>query len=306
MREHDHRLREEEIFDQYPLFQAGRGLVMPDVPSPPRRRRVRPRGYDAAVLRYVGYYRTVTLHQVVYRFFLYDGKGPRYGFRLVADLVRRGLLAESPLDPRRGSVSRTTLAVTDAGWLALGLPKPRESKRAIVDAVREYRLQFADMMLQREVEGWVLVPEARSFATLRAWGLAAYRGRALTDSEIVFRDRLERMPPITIPLRVLAHRATGEARLILPVRRGKSFAHTIDALPSLAIFPPLVFEMVSPDPELARKADDYLRRWAERTRHRVRTVQSPHYRERPHPARVVVPSESLYRRHGVPDPRTLL
>lgn len=288
------------------LYNSQRNDVLPQTSQRRSRYRFRARSYDAAILRYVGFYRMVTGHQILYRFFTYAGKGDRYGYRLLRRLTEQNLLKAEPLDPELGSVSRLVYTLTRDGWRALGLQPPAESRRTVPGYVREYRLQFADVMLERESEGWRLIPSNQSFMALQLWALGHYRDRLLNPTETVIRERLERLHPFDVGLRMIGHRTSGDLRLILPVRRGRSFKATIDQLPNLSIFPPITFEVVCSEPSLETPAVDYLQRWADRTRTQIRVRLLPHFRSRPSPADAPSEARTRYRDHGIGDPRTLI
>lgn len=268
------------------------------------RYRYRPRRYDVPILRYVAYYRAVTLHQVIYRFFVYAGKGASYGYRVLRRLIKEGLLAAEPLDPELGASSRIVLRLTDKGWSVLGI-QPLRERHTMPRAVLEYRLQFADLMLDREASGWRLLPASKTFQAIRMEALSAYKNRLLNPSEAVIRERLERMPPLEIKLRAIRHVRTGAVRLLLPVRRGKSFKTAIDSLPSLSIVPRIDFELVCSEPHLAAPAKQYLERWSARTKTTIRVHQHPHYRTRKPPEFRRASSVNRYERFGL-DPLRLI
>lgn len=138
------------MFDQFHL-----PLFTPPAPTSPARRAAaaqRERSYDEAILRYVGYFRAATVHQVLFRFFIFAGKGPRYGFKAVRRLINDGLLIAKPLDPTKGTVSRQVLTLSPSGWQLLGLPQPKDPWRVAPETLLHYRLQFAEMMLVRATE----------------------------------------------------------------------------------------------------------------------------------------------------------
>jgi len=255
----------------------------------------------------VGFYRVVTTHQVIYRFFIFAGMGPGYGFRLVQRLVKQGLLASRPLDRERGAVSRHVLSMTAAGWDAIGLSTPVAKKHAAVQDIEEYRMQLADVMLVRESQGWTLVPEHAVWARLREWGLAPYRGRALNEQDRLIIRRLENMQPIKLGLSLLHHRGTGEVRILLPLRRGRSFRRLIEKLPAtLGLFPPPVFELVIAEPPLEDPCRDILRRWGEKLKVKPQIHALNHFRTRAHPLHLGEQLSNIYPAAGVPDPRLLI
>lgn len=300
------------LFEQYSLFDglttdapppAAGAAASSRAPAPPVRQRSR--SYDRAILRYVAYYRLVTTHQILYRFFLMAGHGPGYGFRLVQRLVRQGFLEARRLDQGRGAVSRQTVRLTAKGWQTLGMAPPVDPKRAAIQDVEEYRLQLAEVMLVRESEGWTLLSEDRAWPRIREWALAPYKGRALNDQDRLVLRRLENLTGVKVGLSVLHHRGRGEIRFVLPVRRGRSFRRIIEKLPqTLGLFPPLVFEMVVAEPPLEQPCRDVLRRWSERLKIPAQAIVLPHFRTRPHPLQST-PAD-VYTPSHVPDPRTLI
>lgn len=299
---------ERDVLSQLPLFLPGEEeFGEPDADSDEPSVRRRPRTYDHAILRYVGYYRLVTTQQVIYRFFLYAGRGPEYGYRVVRQLVRRGLLDESPLDPERGNVSQNVLSVTREGWRFLGRSMPSRGRRSSSSPVRQYRIQFADVMLDREVEGWNLVNSTAAFPVLKEWARQRYRGRMLNSSEAQIRDRLERLHPFDFPLHLLVRPSRGEIRLILPVRTTLSYRSTIDKLPgNMGLFPKLHFELVTAELDLGDAAASYLERWGKKHPAGIEIHRSEHFRSRPHPRSFEGERINRYKKNGVPDPRALL
>jgi hypothetical protein len=267
----------------------------------------RGRKFDVPILRYVCWHEYVTLHQLVYRFFVYDGKGPRYGFRVVQELIERGLIRSEPLDPDKGSISRQVLSATDAGWEYIG-KKPRKGRRPNdLIALRDYRLQFAEMILEREATGWRLVKgKKRGFELLRRAALAEYRKKTLTDMERLFQRRVREAASVPMRVSALEHPASGAVRLILAVRRWSSYKKEIQALPDLALFHTIVFEMVSADPVLEERARAYLKRWAAKRKINYEVVSVPHFRLREHPSAAAVPEVSRYVAHQVTSPRSLI
>lgn len=296
-------MSDDSLFAQYSLFPP----ETPTGPAPERPVRPKARSYDAAVLRYVGYYRAVTLHQVITRFFLLAGHGPGYGFRLVRSLVRRGLIRVTPLDPGLGTVSRQICGLTPEGWAYLGLQEPPAPRRTSGADMTPYRLQFAEVMLVRESEGWVYTPEATAWSRVREWGLRSYHGRAINAQDRMAESRIQNMPPLRTGLNVLWHRKSREIRWILPVRRGKSIKRLVEPLPAtLGLFPRSEFELVVADPELSAVAADLVRRWSERTRVPYRLHELPNFRTRLHPGHQDPTGEDVYATHEVPDPRILI
>lgn len=298
------------LFEQYPLFA-------PDLSGPQteeagastggKKAQKKSRTYDLPVLKWVAYHRVVTVHQVVYRFFVYAGRGPGYGFRIVQGLVQRGLLESSSLDTERGSVSRQILTVSEAGWAALCEAVPKDKKRVGVEGLREYRIQFAEMMMVRELEGWSLISAGGVWKKLKDWSLEQYRGRTLTDTERATRTGLERAPAQEVGLNALWNRKTKQVRLLLPVRRGLSFTRLIERLPRLlAALGAIEFELIIGEVGQGENAREALTRWAERSKIEIAIFSVPNFRARVHPSEAKDEVADLYYRNNIPDPRILL
>lgn len=243
----------------------------------------RPRSYDEAILRYIAYHRVATVHQVIYRFFIYAGRGGRYGYNVIRRLISDGLVRSDPLDPEIGAVSRNVLSLTPKGWGIVGM-KPAEDTHAAAQLIREYRLQFTEVMLEREAEGWRLIHRTQVFNALREAALASYRDRLLNDSEAVIRERLEKMPAQAMTVHGLVHRQTGEVRLLLPVRRGKSYKSTIDTFPNVGLIGGINVELICSEINLAQPARHYLERWAGQRKTKIAVHQVPHFRSRKAPS----------------------
>lgn len=278
-------------------------------------------GYTVPVLRWVGACGLAAAHTVLRRFWLYDGRHPGYGERVLARLVADGLLESRLLFPTEGQRSPRVLLLTEAGHDACGVPAPRQCPWAGLTPARELHLlrlflcQRAELWAAREARGWRLVPVVDGYDALRGDALRVMDRPARTDAEHLWarHARLVPAPPLPPRLRVIQHRATGAARLVLPARPGLDPARLLARLPDLRVlFGPhgagaqLTVELLASDPEEADRARRALQTWAERHRVQLAATRAAWwFLRRPHPHRAPVPAGSLYARHGVPPVLTL-
>jgi hypothetical protein len=244
---------------------------------------VRRRRYDRAILRWVAYHRRVTSHQILWKFFEAEGLTCSYGERVILQLVQRGFLSSEPLEPAHGAASRRVLDLTRDGWRRIGVSPPPGWDRAIQATIREYRLQFAEVLMVRQKAGWRLATPGEAAAHVRAWTLRPYRNRRLNDTERVIRERLERTAIDPLPLHVLVHDVTGDLRFVVPGRRGYGALARLDRMPVCALWPLIEFEVVLSDVALLQRAKDQIDHWAKRRRVSCRTHILRHHRTRPHP-----------------------
>lgn len=302
--------------DQLPLFSWEELHPEDDEDDLPKRV-TRPRTYDGAVLRYAGWHRWVTKLQVVHRFFVYAGKGPAYGYRLVNRLLDRGWLCEERLRPDRGNASQEVLTLSDDGWLYCGHSPPDTRERDRWAKLRDYFLQFAEVLLERQARGWRFVPRDAvheetggnlPFELLREWALDSFRDGSLAPWNRDLRESIRRGPEFSLDLDLLWRPTSNEVRLLLPVRRGLSFKRKMEGLPvrHLKGFPTLHFEFVCPRMELLESARKVVQRWGRSHRQDIRIHRVPHFLTRSYPSEPASELSNLYRKHGVPDPRNLL
>lgn len=302
--------------EQLPLFSWEELQPGDDEDDLPKRG-TRPRTYDGAVLRYVGWHRWTTKLQVVHRFFVYAGKGPAYGYRLINRLVKRGWLREERLRPSRGNASQEVLTLSDEGWLYCGNSAPRARERNRWANLRNHFLQFAEVLLERQARGWRFVrrdavddDSGRNlpFELLTEWALDAFRDGPLAPWDRDLRDSIRRGPEFGIDFDVLWRPTSNDVRLLLPVRRGLSFRRKMEGLPvrHLKGFPPLHFELVCSRMELLKPARKIVQRWGRRHRQDVCLHRVPHFLTHSYPSEPASELVNLYQQHGVSDPRNLL
>lgn len=308
-------------------------------PAPPlpleSPRRGRPRESDEAVLRYIASHRQLTIHQIVYRFANLAGLHPRHAYRVATRLERERLITTDPLNPRLGRASRLVARLTPAGWRRAGYSAiPRDGWVSDLTEERLYRLQYAEMRLVREAEGWLIVAPDDAVAAIRDWALTALRPRVLNAYDRQLRDRFERLDlAIRYPCELLYRRNRSEIRIVLAGRIGASITTVLAKLPlhTLMLMGSLphflgrpTFELVAPSAEHLAQVQTAVKRWA-RPRRRRHLLQYQEewvapFTERRNPLRdpnfdrpAAVSPDAWATRHvvdtyatnGVPDPRTL-
>lgn len=243
----------------------------------------RARKHDESILKYVGYFRRVTSHQVLYHHFIATGLSPSSGGPVIRRLIDEGLLSEEPLDPGRGSASRRVLHLTKIGWARIGYKLPSDFGKEVSEPVREYRMQFAEMHSVRKAEGWRLVKKENAWKPLRTWLLRDYRGRLLNDSDRVYRDRLERLQEFESPLNLLYHPSSGDLRFIAPARKGFGLDSRLANLPATGLWPDLHFELIHATAGDLSPAEETIKNWARKAKLNAETHHVAHHRSRPLP-----------------------
>lgn len=248
----------------------------------PRLRR-RPRKLDEPILRYVAYFHVVTTYQILYRFFAFRGRSPVYGWRLLAQLRDRQLITMEPIYPELGKASMNYIRLTQAGWHYIGIQPQPSHLRPYSRPELEYRLQYAEMMLERGHAGWREVRQEVAFEALRRWALSHYRNRLINENELMIRNRLEQMPPAKIRVPVIAHPQEGQVRIVLPVRSPATFRRSLSDLPSLQLFPTIPFEIVCADRAFFQDALEIIDKHSRRNRYEYTIHYVPHFTDRPNP-----------------------
>lgn len=280
-------------------------------------KRTRPRTYDDAVLRYIAFHRFVTTQQYIFRFRIYAGKSPSYGFRLLKRLVAKGWIKKEKLDPEKGGASKDVLSLTDEGWLRCGLTPPTYQEKNRVANHQEYYLQFAEVMLERQSTGWKFIRRDRQhpqkgqnwlYLLIQEWGLEPFRGRPLNTEQRAVRDAIKRTSEFELNLDGLWHPRKKDLRLMLPVRRGLDYRRKIEELPIqfLRGLPPLVFELVCAHMDRLEGVKRSLRRWSDKVNLEVETSRVPHFRTRTYAENAPDSPVNRYEKHDVGDPRKLI
>ncbi len=175
---------------------------------------------ERMVLHWVEYHAAVTTNQILRKFWTAANKSTRNGNRLIQRLGYRGLLEIFPLEPAKGRASIRVVRLTKSARLALGMPEPTREASSQSGRILRYRMQFAEMILNREAEGWMWIESSELSAAIRELGLEQYRQRVLTGTEQACRELLLRSDPPTMPFHGLRHTTTGQVRLVVP-------AHTL-------------------------------------------------------------------------------
>jgi hypothetical protein len=86
---------------------------------------------------------------------------------------------------------------------------------------------------------------------------------------------------LNVPL--ILHPTNQDIRLVLPVISGRNVKRTLAKLPSLSVFPPLGFELVSADTEAGTEARRLLNATAEKLRFSASVFEVRHFNQRPNP-----------------------
>ena len=246
------------------------------------------RRFDEPILRWVGYHEFVTVQQVVHRFWIQRGVGGKYGYRCVAKLVGEGALRQRLLDLDGDNSTPRIVSLTPEGFRRLGVAVKRSYSGIDLEAHIRYRIQGAEVMLEREPEGWLIIPKSDEKAVVRAirdCALEGYRGRALNSYEAHMRTRIERLSPANFDLTVSVfwHPKLRQVRILLPVRSGVSYKRHLEKVTGVGFLKKVDFEAVCPDPDLLSGANRVVQRWAGKNKVEARVHCVPHFRTRPNP-----------------------
>ena len=247
-----------------------------------------PRRFDEPILRWVGYHGFVTVQQVVHRFWIQRGVGGQYGYRCVAKLVAEGALRQRLLDLGGDNSTPRIVYLTPDGYRKLGVPVNRPYSGADLEAHIRYKIQGAEVMLEREPEGWTVIPKTQEEAVVRAvrdFALGRFRGRALDSYAAHMRTRIERLSPknFSLPMSVFWHPQLKEVRLLLPVRPGVSYKRHLEKVSGVGFMKHVDFEAVCSVPDLLSGAKRAVQRWAGRNKVEAHVHCVPHFRTRPNP-----------------------
>lgn len=259
--------------------------------------------YTLPVLSFVSRTHLATLHQIIYRHWIYAGKGPSYGFDLLRTLEADGLVLTERLDePRR----REMVTLTDDGYHRAGLAAPSRSRRITLHNRRTFQLQLAEVLLEREADGWRKLPgkDPDVADRFREWALASFRGRPLSGIERKVRASIRRSGGLRFPVDVLVPPDERAPRLMVPIRRGRSVSTVLESLPwrNLAGFPTLHVEWICADLSKLADAGKTLERWSKRHGLKVRAHRVDHFLSRPSPREADDKSRSRYERAGLETP----
>jgi|SRR5665213_12765 len=228
--------------------------------------------------------RPFTQRQAGYRWGAYADRDPATAYRALSRLMQRGYLEARPVRPRLGAASPKCYLVTPAGAamynLAAATPRFIYWDTSRLDEA----LQYSEMMLERESEGWKFIPRDHAHRFIIGAALAKLKARALTDTERHVQELLSRARPVKLPFDALAHGPTRIVRMIIEARKGLSVGRLLKLLPPLGLAGRLDFELVGTEHERLEgverllKTGDWNRQHLPVTVHRV-----PHMLKRDDP-----------------------
>lgn len=270
-------------------------------PETPRRRySQRFQQYDLPVLRFVGTSGLAYSGTVLRRFWVYDARHPGHGTRVLARLVKQGLMMSHKLRPHLGQRSPCALALTRAGYAEAALEPPHHDPWDASEDERWWRCQWADVLTVFEAAAWRLLEGPLAFEALRSAARQALRAPGVQRANAQLLERIERAPVRPLPAPVLYQRARQEARLILHAHRGRRARTTLEQLPDLRVFGTLHIQLVTPWPSVADEVPQVLARWARRSRHEFELHVPPFFRDRGRARDDEVPAVSRYVASGAP------
>ena len=280
-------------------------LRLPGSKKRPEPQRRRYSSYEWPIVDFIAGSLVVTVHQVLYRFALYDAKHPSPIRAQLNKLQTLGLVDLRRLDPGRGRASRHVAVLTNSGWRHIGRT-PQASPLGAPRHVLEHCLQLADFRIEHEARGWVRIadPDA-SWDVLHAWCLRAARHRRLHRSHPLTMRRIENMPRQAVPCDLWLHLRTGAVLLTLPSRKGINLDAKLDELPNLGLWPVLPLHLIGADPKRAERDTKRVRAWMARRRRRFTLVVPPPFDRRPYPDHGTPLPRSLYDAYGTLTPRAM-
>lgn len=250
--------------------------------------------YVREILELVAWHRYMLYQHVLESVWGRRGMNPRSGARKVQRMASAGVLKMERIDSTRGRASQKALSLTRDGWLALQTSPPSSEMRRRWSRLRDYFLQFAEVKLKRENEGFRFVRRGATdgetgaplpFQILRQWALKQFEGQALGHDERMLRDSLRRAPPFEIDVDLFHHPDRGEVRLVLPVRFGLNLETKLEDLSKekFAGFPMLHLELVCSDMAALERDRKLIRRWAKKRKFEVQLHRLPHFKQRTSP-----------------------
>lgn len=261
--------------------------------SPSKKARKRTSKLEGPILNFIDYFHVVTSYQVLYQFFTFRGKSPVYGWRILKKMQDDNLITTFRIYPELGASSLNAIRLTAHGYQKLDKTPQAKDLKSFSRHELEYRLQFAEMMLQRGFEGWRMARSEVAFEAMRRWALAEYRTRLLNETERLARERIERMPPSEIGVPMLVHPLKNWIRFVLPARPDRSFKKVLETLPSFDLLPRIPIELVCADNELLEQCRELIEKHARDNRYRYTLRAVPHFNLRKNPRSVVIdPSDA--------------
>jgi len=267
----------------------------------------RPRTYDDSALGWIAYHGRVTRRQFIYRYFLFAGKKPRYGYRLIQRLVNDGRVGFHPLDRTLGNTSQDVLHLTAYGYESIDLPRPKTVGSILPEAGLNYLLQFAEMALERQLEGWRIIPPTRrdeQVAAIVEWLLVPHQDHAKDIADIRVLDNIEsltRNEEINFKIDLIVNENPPDVRFVIPVRPGDSYAEVLKGMPSMIQLDYIPIEVVCSEQGLWPVAEKHLKRWGKKRRRPVQLHRVAHFTERPPPPKYPGTRVNWYGSIGIKD-----
>jgi hypothetical protein len=237
----------------------------PEPSTPSRRRRYHARfragPYDAEIVAQVAGYHVLLVRQIVEHLRGPGGRVSRSArYRTVGRLIRRGFLAKGQIPGSTGHGVLHVVSVTEIGRDLLSAQVAATAARTTPlvlasTVLRDYWLQFAEVMATRFAEGWRYVPsnDVGELFHSEAWHRTpSWERRELS---IFWQAR-----PIALP--ALHNPATHEVRLLLTVDESRRYVRRLADLSKLAIYRKLDLELVCTAPAREARARRRIERWA--------------------------------------------
>jgi hypothetical protein len=213
------------------------------------------------ILKWIAFHRCATVHQVLYRFFTALGQSSRRGEIAIKKLTDSGLVWSELLNPTQRSTSKRVLHLTRAGWLEIGARPPAGWDQPMTVAERDHRLQHAEVLMVRRLQGWRRARHTKAAELVRVWLNRNRRDQPRSARKQIAVERLEHVALSGLPLRVLAHCETSEIRFLLPV--DGLMSGRLEEMSRFDLWPVVEFEVVSTGRD-RQKIMDQIHGWGER------------------------------------------
>ena len=263
-----------------------REALTPKKPRSVGRRRPpgRSRGFDHAVLAFVAAMGAVAARTVVRRFWTHRGRTATYGSRVIHALHRKGLIENVAVAPMLGRASRLILRLTPNGYAAIGQSMRQAYVRAWASTEsRDLAASWADAFSEWQADGWKLVQGPAAFEAVRRCAAARYRTRSLSDTDLVFRDRVRKAPPVPMPVPVFTHTADANVWLVVRVAPDRNLRRWLDKFLPLRLFAPLPVLIVSSSPMDGDRIARDLKAWQRLRRIELAVRYAPSFMAQPNP-----------------------
>lgn len=281
-------------------------LSSADVLKPARRRyRARFRMFHDPVMRFLARVGVAGVHTILRRFWAYEGLHAAHGWRVLADLRKRGLIETRVAVKGRGRGAKHAATLTTAGYAAVGVSAPSGGPWPRTEDQLWHAIQFAEVLAGREAQGWQLADAADAWPIVKRWALR--RRHSLAGSSSARQDHaILARTAATVPLDVLWHDGSGDVRLLLPLHRGRSWATLLRGLPpQLRLVGNIDLEIVCADADLYERSLPLIHRWATRHGYQFREHRIDPFQRLPDPRRMRRHARSVYVASGTPPSVTL-